>query len=66
MNRRSRKRIKEAKGSARPELQDEFAWTRHDYLDKFDLSFSTVKVRAPPMVTDLTAYRRIIYRYPVI
>uniref|UniRef100_UPI00358F7179 bifunctional arginine demethylase and lysyl-hydroxylase JMJD6 isoform X2 n=1 Tax=Myxine glutinosa TaxID=7769 RepID=UPI00358F7179 len=63
MNRRSRKRIKEAKANARPELQDELAWTRHDYLDKFDLSFSTVKDNVERVDTDQTSVEEFIEKY---
>jgi len=45
MDSRSRKRVKEAKNKARPELNEHGAWYRNNYVDTFPLDIEKIKTR---------------------
>ncbi|OWF50526.1 bifunctional arginine demethylase and lysyl-hydroxylase JMJD6-B-like [Mizuhopecten yessoensis] len=64
MDHRTRKRIREAKSRARPELgSDKNGWCRYNFAQTFDLSLQTVKDNVPRIDVTKTTKEEFIEEY---
>ncbi|CAI9739971.1 Hypothetical predicted protein [Octopus vulgaris] len=64
MDQRAKKRVKEAKLKARPELSNEkHGWRRHNYCRKFDLTLSNVRDNVERVDVTKITYEEFVRRY---
>jgi len=63
MDHRAKKRIKETKRKARPELDERVGWTELNYSSSFDLSHRTVKDNVPRIDVNTVSTQEFIDKY---